>query len=68
VDREFLEGAPRSDDEERNVDTLLLHHPLIHFYLLYVAALFIALFWDDWRCAAVQNRCHSVSAERPAAD
>ena len=27
----------------------LLQHPLIHFYLLYVAALFAALVWDYWR-------------------
>jgi hypothetical protein len=50
------------------MDTLLLHNPLVHFYVLYVAALFVAHFWDYWRRAAVQNRCHSVSAERSGPD
>jgi len=28
---------------------LLLHHPLIQFYLLFVAALFVAFLWDYLR-------------------
>jgi hypothetical protein len=45
------------------METLVLHNPLIHFYLLYVTALSIALIWDYWRRPAVQNRARSVSAE-----
>jgi hypothetical protein len=29
--------------------TLLLHHPLVQFYLVYVGALLVALIWDYWR-------------------
>jgi hypothetical protein len=65
VDRELSDASSCSDEEGRNVDRLLLHHPLVHFYVLYIAALFVALFWDNRRRAAVQNRRHSVSAERP---
>jgi hypothetical protein len=31
------------------VGDLLLHHPLVHFYLLFVAALGVAFVWDYWR-------------------
>jgi hypothetical protein len=31
------------------METLLLQHPLVQFYLLYVGVLFIALIWDHLR-------------------
>jgi hypothetical protein len=47
--------------------TLLLHNPWVQFYVLYVAALSVALCWDCWRRAVVHNRCHSVSLARTRA-
>src|SRR5271166_6289799 len=49
VDRQFLEGVPRNDEDERSMGTLLLHNPRIQFYLLYFAAWFIACIWDYLR-------------------
>jgi hypothetical protein len=34
---------------------LLLHHPLIQFYLLFVAALFVAFLWDYLRNPPAPN-------------
>ena len=46
VGREVLEGVPWNDEEERSMGDILLHHPLVHFYLLYVAVLVVACVWD----------------------
>jgi hypothetical protein len=46
ADRECFEGIPGSEEAERSMGEILLHHRLVQFYLLYVAGLFVAFFWD----------------------
>jgi hypothetical protein len=64
ADREIIEGLPGNEEDQSSMGNLLLHHPLIQFYLLFVAALFVAFLWDYLRNPpAIQDRSRTPRNE-----
>jgi hypothetical protein len=47
--------------------TLLLHHPLVYVYLLYVGVLWVVFVWDRLRSPQPRGRTPRTGPNEPAA-